>query len=487
MATYGVALCLWAASAARTAAMSLHDVAGLHAATAPAAKHPWPTFRGPQTQQFGATDVMVPGSLRESLAWSWHHPKGQYATVVAGGPVLDADGNTYLTTNDGVRKFDQDGKVLWFFPQPNAQINNEISLLGDKVFGSNELGEAFAIDAKTGAAAWVTRLAADAGMDAGYPAGFDGVFVVGAGKGQDPVSVGGNVRVFGLDADSGLKLWSFAPEKPVWNFSPLFPGDGTCLFMDFTGGVYRIGLHNGTLLWHMPSPGAHGSFSDGGAVLGPNGAVYSCSNPSSNRGAEGTKGILRARRIDNGSLLWEQLLPQPCNSYPAVGRLGQGQDLSVAVTPGSFMGSPNLHGSIMAFNAATGAPQWRFNTKPYTGFMNMARGDLEGFAMRAKYDHGHEICLPAHWSSANIDGQGFVYAARSDGFVYGVRGLAAHAASEPPTTAAALANLRPDFESTPGIEVRVFDAQGASLHGAFAFAPGLVAVSTCDTLWVFRA
>mmetsp|Transcript_10834 Transcript_10834/g.34399 ORF Transcript_10834/g.34399 Transcript_10834/m.34399 type:complete len:490 (+) Transcript_10834:60-1529(+) len=489
MVARGIVSGLLGASAACAGAgyLSIADSAGHLAPQSAEARHPteavhpWPTFRGPQTQQFGASDVVVPGNLSASLAWSWHHPQGRYHTVVAGGPVIDAGGNAYLTTSDGVRKFGGDGQVLWHFPQPNGWINNEISLLGDKVFGSNQIGDAFAVHADTGTAAWVKKLAASAGADAGYPAGCDGVFVVSAERGM----TGGNLLVFGLDSATGVELWNLRPKRPVWNFAPLFPGDDTCLFMDFSGGMYRVGLHNGTLIWHTPSKGALESFSDGGAVLGPNGAVYSCSNPVG--GYEGEKGILRALRIKDGTLLWEQLLPQPCNSYPAVGHLSQGQGLSVVVTPGSFMHEGLLHGSIMAFDAATGAPQWRFNTKPYTGFMNMARGDLEGFAMRAKYDHGHEICLPAHWSSANIDGQGFVYAARSDGFVYGVRGLAAHAASEPPTTAAALANLRPDFESTPGLEVRVFDGQGASLHGAFAFAPGRMAVATCDTLYMFKA
>jgi len=461
----------------------MHEAAaaGEHATGDASVVHPWPTFRGPQTKQFGASNVVVPSDLNASLAWSWHHPGGRYHTVVAGGPVIDTTGNTYLSTNDGVRKFSPEGQVLWHFPQP-IKFNNEISLLGDKVYGSNQEGTAFALHADTGTAAWIKKLAGSAGGDAGYPAGHDGVFVVGAESGLDPASVGGNALIFGLDAATGTELWSYRPTRPVWNFSPLFPGDGSCIFMDMGGAMYRLGLHNGTLLWRTPSPGSLQSFSDGGAVLGPNGAAYSCSNPAADRGSEGSRGLLRALRIEDGHLLWEQLLPQPCNSYPAVGHLG-GRDLSVAVTPGSFMGAQHLHGSIMAFDAATGTPQWHFNAKAYDGPFSMAKGDIEGYGERSRFNKGHEICLPAHWSSANIDGNGFVYAARSDGFVYGVRGPAAAA----PLTSAALAQLRPDFESTPGLEVRVFDGQGASLHGAFAFAPGRMAVATCDTLYMFKA
>jgi len=450
---------------------------------------PWPTFRGPQTAQTGATHVVVPDNLSSALLWSWHHPAGRYHTVVAGGPVFDAAGCAYLTTSDGVRKFSPEGAVLWHAPQPDSRINNEISLLGDKVFGSDQNGIAFALSAETGVPVWRKKMADSSGGDAGYPAAYDGVFVVGAELGNDTANPGGgNQLVFGLDAASGAELWTFRPQRPVWNFSPLFPGDDSVVFMDFSGGMYRLRLHEGTLLWHVPSRGAIESFSDGGAALAPDGAaVYSCSNPGSSMGFEGTSGVLRALRVADGGPLWEQVLPQPCNSYPAVGPLGFAGRLSVAVTPGSFMGGSNLHGSIMTFDAATGAPQWRFNAKAYTGPLGAAKGDMEGALERMLFDPFHVACIPAHWSAANIDGDGFVYAARSDGLIYGVRGptiVGPPAEFEKATT---VASLGPAFASTPGLEVRTFNVDGASLHGAFGFAPGRVGVATCDTLYVFRA
>ena len=38
----------------------------------------------------------------------------------------------------------------------------------------------------------------------------------------------------------------------------------------------KVGLRNGTLLWKGDS-NSSGSYSDGGAVIGPNGVVYTCS------------------------------------------------------------------------------------------------------------------------------------------------------------------------------------------------------------------
>ena len=47
-------------------------------------------------------------------------------------------------------------------------------------------------------------------------------------------------------------------------------------------------------------------------ILGPNGMAYSCSNLGSGLGHEGEAGALRAFRLSDGKMLWEQILPQPC-------------------------------------------------------------------------------------------------------------------------------------------------------------------------------
>jgi len=291
---------------------------------------------------------------------------------------------------------------------------------------------------------------------------------------------GGSRRVFGLDASTGATLWDFEPEMPVRNFSPLFPGDGTVVFMDSSGGVYRLGLRNGTQLWRARAEGSELSVSTGGPTLGPDGTVYACSNQGMSLGKEGSQGLLRALRVADGRLLWQQTLPQPCLSYPAVGPLGEGRGPSVVVTPGSSMGQPGLHGSIMAFDAATGAPQWRFNAAAYNGAMNMARGDLAGLGNRSWFNAHHKTCMPPHWSSANIAGDGTVLAGRADGVLYAVKGPST------PQAAVSLADLGADFLSTPGMDVRTWDAQAAAQHGAFGFAPGLMAFATCDTLYVFK-
>merc|ERR1719265_1313203 len=128
-----------------------------------------------------------------------------------------------------------------------------------------------------------------------------------------------------------------------------------------------------------------------------------------------------------------------------------------------------MHGGIMAFEAATGKPQWLFQGKLWHGIM--ARNDFKGVA-----------CLPAHWSAPVITANGKVLAERVDGFLYSVQDtLQGH---REPMDLAELKDM--DYNTTPGVTVEVFDADRSSLHGALAFAPGTMAFTTCDSLFVFR-
>merc|ERR1719277_2118361 len=203
-------------------------------------------------------------------------------------------------------------------------------------------------------------------------------------------------------------------------------------------------------------------------------------------------GILRAFQLSDGKVLWEQMLPQPCNSYPSVGHLGDSSDLSVVVTPGAFMGTPTMHGGIMAFDAFTGMPQWQFQAPVYHSPPGVdpwlaAYGDYQGLEEREKAGVS-PICLPAHWSCPTISGDGAVLAGRSDGNLYVIRGPAAMRNGDLSNLAHAnsVLSLGIDYATSAGVEAEIFEAKGASLHGAAGFAPGMIAFSTCDTLYVFK-
>merc|ERR1712187_551284 len=59
----------------------------------------------------------------------------------------------------------------------------------------------------------------------------------------------GNDVVMALNPKTGETLWTFRPDTPTWNLMPMFPMDDTVVFQDQDGKAYRLGLHNGTLLW----------------------------------------------------------------------------------------------------------------------------------------------------------------------------------------------------------------------------------------------
>jgi len=421
------------------------------------------------------THIVPPRNLSAHLAFTWHHPQGRFGTVLAGGPVIDASGNFYLTGQDAFRKLSSQGKQLWEF-RPPSSTNNMPALGKDIVLGTDKGGHAFGLDMETGRPRWIKEVGRSSGGDSGYPAARKGIFVMGT----EPGPRGGNSRLVALNESTGELLWSHTMDVPVWNFQPLFlEDDDSFVCMDFSGGMFRFGLLDGQQIWSTPVPDSASSFSDGGAVLGGD-MVFSCSNPGRSGGSEGSPGVVRAFKLQDGSMVWEQTLPQPCNSYPAYGPLGKGRTPSVVVTPGSFMGTPVMHGSVMALDAATGEKQWQFQAKPFRNLLNMARGDVEGIVPRklSKDPFVGGACVPAHWGAPAISGDGTVYAGRSDGFLYAIRSGNVNEGGLVPKDI--------DFPTSPGVTAELFDALGCALHGSTAWAPGTLAFQTCDSLWVFR-
>ena len=158
--------------------------------------------------------------------------------------------------------------------------DNQPFLLGDTLLGSSTSGHAFAVDRRSGEEIWSKRVAERAGGDTAYPAALDNVFVFASSKweGSKEVLPGGNTKIFGMAAATGEQLWEYNSDFVVWNLTPLFPEDDTVVYMSGEGHVFRLGLHNGTLIWKTVIANMSGTFSDGGAVLGPNKILYTCSN-----------------------------------------------------------------------------------------------------------------------------------------------------------------------------------------------------------------
>mmetsp|Transcript_20722 Transcript_20722/g.64727 ORF Transcript_20722/g.64727 Transcript_20722/m.64727 type:complete len:149 (-) Transcript_20722:81-527(-) len=121
-------------------------------------------------------------------------------------------------------------------------------------------------------------------------------------------------------------------------------------------------------------------------------------------------------------------------------------------------GKPEKTAAIRAFDARTGAPTWSTELPPYG--RKAARGDEEGYLERKRLMNPRDQCLPAQFGAPTISADGTIYVGRADGLLYAV-------------------------ESGTG-KFRTFDAEAGFLHPGTSWAPGMMAVTTCDGLFVWN-
>eukprot|EP00415_Alexandrium_ostenfeldii_P001760 UN1760 len=185
-------------------------------------------------------------------------------------------------------------------------------------------------------------------------------------------------------------------------------------------------------------------------------------------------------------MLWEQILPHPCNGNPSISNLTKekASRLSVVVAPGSNLKhTPDLHGSVMAFDAHTGSLQWRYQAPRINQPIGATNLLWEGSPQKSEYDG---TCYPSHWSSPRISTDGSVWAARADGKIYNVRGPVHDAPEASIALSRESDKLDLDFQTTAGVQVHQTAVSGPSTTGAMAFSPGMTVMSTCTTLHVYE-
>lgn len=350
------------------------------------------------------------------------------------------------------------------------------SLWGDALFGCTREARLFALELSSGRERWSQKHAERATWDAAY------------------------VEVIAVNASNGDLAWEYKLSETLWNFMPLSPGDGTIVFTDIRGGLYRLSLENGSAVWSVPAPAeASESWTDGGAMLGPGGTVFTCSNLKF--GEANSAGALRAYALADGRPLWARELPQPCTSWPAASPDGSAVVAPVGHNPGalppSFLelpawlpglaklathlltsrlspalrrmlwGNPELRGEVLAFDPETGSPRWRFSAVPaWEGYM--ARGDEEAFLARAVTFGIRAMCGPASWTAPTLDAAGAVYLGHAGGGLYALRDADGDGVVQGP------------------LEVSTFDAEAAFMPAGASFAPGIMAIASCDGLFVFQ-
>jgi len=430
----------------------------------------WPMARGP-VGSHGTSPYTSPSNLSSSLAWTWHNPAGRFNDYSNGAILIDDLMNLYVSFASGIRKFSVDGKLLWHFA-PDAPYNDIPALWAGALYMTLASGHVVAVDMESGKLRWKSAQACtwkssttnkahaecncqSIGMDIGAVAVYRGVVVA---KAHEPPG-GGACRAVGLSARTGEFLWDYAAEHLVWNFYPIIDDDGeSFLFQDSTGGAYRVAL-DGREIWKagIERQAWRETFTDGGLQLGPNGVAYAVKAAGDNEGP----GTVRAFRVADGAFLWESPpMPYPPNSWPAVGRLRESDRLTVMAPVGlcgmAPFGKP-MTAEVWGLDAETGELLWTWAAPPW--YWGLYRGERE------RIFHGNSICLPNPNGNPTLDASGNLYIGMLDGFIY---------------------RLAPDRES-PGVRVpSSFDAQAAFSNGGTSIAPGLMAIASCDTLFVFR-
>eukprot|EP00440_Ansanella_granifera_P065748 gb/GFBE01071305.1/.p1 GENE.gb/GFBE01071305.1/~~gb/GFBE01071305.1/.p1 ORF type:complete len:512 (+),score=94.08 gb/GFBE01071305.1/:1-1536(+) len=460
-------------------------------------QHYWPHARGQvgkysQTSYGIDTERLSETNLTASLAWKWSHAKNLSTSIW--GTLIDKDKNIIIVSSTGLYKYTADGESLW--NRTDLMGSQMPVIMGQQLFTMQMMSAIMhAIDLDSGEDVWVKKVGPGTGMEGDMVEANNGVIVAAVEMFGLPDPIGTPARrAIGVNASTGDELWSYTPDCGIWNIMALFPDDDTVNFMDMCGGVYRLGLFNGSELWKHT--GSLFSMTDGGATLGPDGSMYTCSNgPFTVAGMNelgSNAGRARKYRGSDGALLWEVELPNACMNFPSISPDGEtmvladGANVIFAPTKDlkgqnksqteidefyafqqsllanrsqlAYYGKDDLMASISGFDTHTGELKWQHDVEPWYG-MAFALDEERAYNwVSGKSDSPH--CGPPHWSSATIDQSGKVYISRSTGETY-------------------------IYDPVTDAQTMFHHGDGVMMAG-ISFAPGLMVVPTCSFVYVFH-
>lgn len=426
----------------------------------------WPSGRG-RVGQYTTSPYAADWDLSKSLSWSWHDPKRR-AVGSPQGQVIDDLLSIYLATSDGIHKFSSEGDELWMYQLDThaEEIMNAPSLWNGKVYCDTLQGRVFALSMDTGAVVWSTQASDRVAYNNAFVNAYADTVIVGSDCCADD-GWGGNTKITGLNATDGNILWKFKPDIGVWNFLPSYADDGTFIFQEYTGQAYRNRISDGTVVWKSGGALSQGvTWTDGAAQLGPNGIVYAVHQ---NSHENGHPGVLSAYNFTDGAHIWSQSVPKPPNNAPAIGHLAGHDGLSIVQpigTQGVSSESPSPI-DVYAFDALTGAPRWIFYGQ---GQKMTPHGEFSAATLLARITAGvHPANLPNPWSSPTIDANGTVFIGNEGGSFHALRDSNGDGLVEGDT------------------EISTYHAESCfPISSGPALAPGLMAVSDFDSLYVFK-
>merc|ERR1712048_850408 len=124
-----------------------------------------------------------------------------------------------------------------------------------------------------------------------------------------------------------------------------------------------------------------------------------------------------------------------------------------------------MYSQVLAFDAILGEPRWSFtDVPPYVGMST--KGDEDGFLIRLGLGFRHQ-CTGPGWGNPTMTGDGTVYIPHMSGMVYALRD----------------ADKDTIVNTFDRDEVESFQSISGFPHGGAAFAPGMMAMASCDTLY----
>ena len=272
-------------------------------------------------------------------------------------PAIDSAGNIFLVPTSGaVLCLRPNGEVKWRYLLRTGNSPSP-ALYNGNVYVSDILGNAYALDANSGAEVWVANVSEGTHADAWALVAGHGLVVMaqtafrrGEGREDVPEHMELPATVVAVDAASGAVRWRTVVPAPFCNVMPAFADNGRALLVaDSSSGVHKLDAASGALLWSVA--GHQYSFRgevksksllDWRSIFIPSGAdvldmflprtlcaiaaVWRAA-PSDeellfNTGSEDLRsGFVRALRVRDGSELWRATFDQHMGNGVAVGTI----------------------------------------------------------------------------------------------------------------------------------------------------------------------
>lgn len=296
------------------------------------------------------------------------------AELLLGSDLAIAGDVVVVSTDVGLEAFARaDGQPAWTFPFTIEVGQSENLLAGDGEAVYLTAGPSVvSVSATTGAARWTVDLSASGSLEANEPEVRDGLLFV--GQRTPPYVEPSGGRLLALDAATGAERWSytFQPGEPgqgagcCWG-GPVFSGSSALVSAD-DGRIYSFSRSTGAVEWTAPALSVADTSiatSDQRPLAVSGGVVVAGSK----------SGYLTGYDVATGAQRWQA----NAGLGAAIARPGSdGTRVYVAFSLPLLDLPVWRPGPLAAFDAATGAGQWRTS---FAGFNAPIVGDSVVYAV----------------------------------------------------------------------------------------------------------